>query len=133
MPAFSVIRRSDSVEVHRYDAAAPIFDGYPDADFAHLEFVDGGPAPALDRPEDWYIGVGPFWDRFGVYKIPILASADAVVQAIIKDSSVRKYLDLQGRRADLLAALTVLQGKGFPLNATAILDTKPAEHEVHRG
>ncbi len=45
-------------------------------------------------PELRYISVGSFFDRFGVNKWPILADTNPIVQALIKDCSVRKYINL---------------------------------------
>lgn len=39
------------------------------------------------------IDIGPFFDRFGTAKMAVLTSADAGVQAIIKDAQVRKWID----------------------------------------
>lgn len=133
MTTYAVIRKADQVEVRRYVAAQPtVFDGYEFDLFDHVE-VDVAGVPQIDRPEDWYINVGPFYDRFGAYKLPILASSDLLVQAIIKDTTVRKYIDLKGRRAELLQALSLLQSKGFPVTAEAVLDVKPSAQEVYRG
>ena len=52
------------------------------------------PAPAAPEWE-WYIDIGPFFDRFGSAKMPVLTSADVGVQAILKDTQVRKWLDLK--------------------------------------
>lgn len=49
------------------------------------------PAPAWE----WLIDIGPFFDRFGAAKMAVLTSADAGVQAIIKDVQIRKWLDLK--------------------------------------
>lgn len=46
-------------------------------------------------PEYWWIEVGAFYDRFGEAKIPVLASPDPTVQALVRDTQVRKYIDLQ--------------------------------------
>lgn len=45
--------------------------------------------------EYWYIEVGAFYDRFGPAKIPVLASSDATVQALVRDTQIRKYIDLK--------------------------------------
>ena len=133
MPVFSVIRVADSIEMTRYAAAAQQqFPEYPAPLYTQVEFADDAEV-ILDPPGVWHIGVGPFWDRFGPYKIPILASSDPVVQAIIRDSSVRKFIDLKGRRSDLVAAISVLQAKGFPLSLTAILDVRPNATEIFNG
>lgn len=46
-------------------------------------------------PEYWWIEVGSFYDRFGAAKVPVLASPDATVQALVRDTQVRKYIDLK--------------------------------------
>lgn len=51
-------------------------------------------------PEYWWIEVGSFYDRFGAAKIPVLASPDPTVQALVRDTQVRKYIDL--RREDVV-------------------------------
>ena len=136
MPTYIVTRKSDGSEVYRYDADTPIeWDGMAFADHHHTEAqpADLSAAPEAFRPEDWFINIGPFFDRFGAYKLPILASTDPLVQAVIKDATVRKYIDLKGRRAELVQAIGLLQGKGFPLNAAAVLDVQPSSEEVYRG
>ena len=56
-------------------------------------------APAHGEPEpkpwEWLIDVGPFFDRFGPAKMAVLTSSDVGVQAILKDTQVRKWLDLK--------------------------------------
>ena len=47
------------------------------------------------QPCEWLIDIGPFFDRFGTAKMAVLTSSDAGVQAIIKDTQVRKWLDLK--------------------------------------
>jgi len=79
----------------------------------------------------WWIYVGPFYDRLGANKIPILASVDPVVQAVIKDCMVRQYLDL--KRADLAQAIDLLISKGFDLDKAAILTTPVSEDERFAG
>lgn len=49
------------------------------------------PAPAWE----WLIDIGPFFDRFGTAKMAVLTSSDIGVQAIVKDTQVRKWLDLK--------------------------------------
>ena len=138
MKTFIVIRKADQATVFQYDADAAIeWGGFEFDTHDHVEQPPADPPapppPPPENPADWHIGVGPFWDRFGADKIGILASADPIVQAIIKDSSVRTYLDLKGRRADIEGAVNVLIAKGFALNKTAILDVRPGPLEVYRG
>ena len=73
---------------------------------------------------DWRIHVGAFFDRFGDQKIGILASEDVVVQALVKDASVRQYIGLKERRDELAQMIGALVAKGFTLDAAAILDTE---------
>lgn len=87
-------------------------------------------ANAAENPSDWWIDIGPFYDRFGELQIPILASASATVQACIKSSSVRHYIDL--KRADLSVMLDLIISEGFAINKSVILDTKPTEYERHK-
>lgn len=71
--------------------------------------------PTLPR----HITVGAFYDRFGAAKWNILADTDASVQAVIKDSSVRKYIDLDN--PDLPAGLAIIQAAGHSIDPDAIL------------
>lgn len=73
------------------------------------------PAP----PEPRHITVGALYDRFGAEKYNILASTDPVVQALVKDVSVRKFIDLD--RPDLLQGLQLVQSKGFAIDPQAIV------------
>ena len=56
---------------------------------------DAEPAPALPSPWEGLIDIGAFFDRFGAAKMAVLTSADAGVQAILKDTQIRKWLDLK--------------------------------------
>ena len=87
------------------------------------------PAPAAPVWE-WYIDIGPFFDRFGAAKMPVLTSADVGVQAILKDTQVRKWLDL--RLPEIEQAVQYIASKVPALTAALqdqIVSTKPAEHE----
>ena len=53
------------------------------------------PVQQTAPPWEWLIDIGPFFDRFGAAKMAVLTSTDAGVQAIIKDTQVRKWLDLK--------------------------------------
>ena len=135
MKTYAVIRKADSVKVHEYESDAAVeWQGLEFSTHDHVEQV-ALPAPGElpDDPKEWHINVGPFFDRFGAYKIAILASADPVVQAIIKDATVRKYVDLKQRRPELAMAIAMLQAKGFPVTASAVLDVKPNADEVFNG
>jgi hypothetical protein len=133
MPTYIVTTKATGAEVSRYAAAQVVPAGWPLDAFDHTELVDGAEPEVLDNPSDWYINVGPFYDRFGAFKLPILASTDPLVQAIIKDTSVRKYIDLKGRRTELAQAIGLLQSKGFAITTAAVLDVKPSAGEVFNG
>ena len=58
------------------------------------------PTPTTPEPQpvpvwEWLIDIGPFFDRFSAAKMAVLTSSDVGVQAIIKDTQVRKWLDLK--------------------------------------
>jgi len=136
MSTFVVTRKSDGQEVTRYAAMQPVEQlndlVVPFADFDHVEFVEGV-QPQPINPANWRIWVGSFFDRFGAHKIAILADPDPVVQAIVKDATVRRYIDLIERRGELGQAIALLQSKGHAVDATAILDLEPTASEVWNG
>lgn len=134
MPHYVVTRKADQVEVYRYAADAPVeWIGYEFTTHDHAPIPDEVDPPPVFVPSEWWLNVGPFFDRFGAYKVAILASSDLYVQAIIKDASVRKYIDIVGRRSELLQAIGLIQSKGFQVSAAAILDVKPTADEVFNG
>ena len=53
------------------------------------------PVVTTENQTRYLIDIGPFFDRFGSAKMQVLTSSDAGVQAIIKDTQVRKWLDLR--------------------------------------
>ena len=77
------------------------------------------PAPPQEPEASWFISVGAFYDRFAEHKWSIMSSTDAAIQALIKDCSVRKFIDLQ--RPDLSMALDLIIAAGFPVDKTGIL------------
>ena len=73
-----------------------------DAEFMQANYPDGNyrlvPDTSFQEPSqawEWLIDIGPFFDRFGTAKMAVLTSSDAGVQAILKDTQVRKWLDLK--------------------------------------
>lgn len=74
-----------------------------------------------------YISVGAFFDRFKTQKYPILSSTNIGVQALIKDCSVRRYIDLDN--AELPYGLDMLIAAGFTINKEAILTDVITESE----
>lgn len=84
------------------------------------------PQPQIPDPTEWLIDIGPFFDRFGAKKLPILMSDDSMVKAIIEDVQVRKWIDLQ--RQDVSDALTVLVSKNLiTTNEKTTILTTPVE------
>lgn len=74
-----------------------------DAEFMVANYPAGNyrevvqPEPPAPPPPayEWYIDIGPFFDRFGATKMAVLTSADAGVRALITDLQVRKWVDLK--------------------------------------
>lgn len=83
------------------------------------------PAPA-QAPR--HISVGAFFDRFGPLKWAILADTNPQVQAVVKDASVRRYIDLDN--ADLPAGLALMQAAGHAIDAEAIIDAPVGAGEL---
>lgn len=134
MPTYIVTNKQTGHEVYRYESDAVIeWTGMELATHEHVEQVQAAPIEEVLIPAEWFIHIGQFYDRFGPWKLPILASSDPLVQAIIKDTSVRKYIDLKGRRAELAQAIALLQSKGFAVSEADILDVKPVAGEVFDG
>ena len=69
-----------------------MLDHYPEGNYRQ---VPDTPVQVPAQPWEWLIDIGPFFDRFGAAKMAVLTSADAGVQAIIKDTQIRKWLDLK--------------------------------------
>ena len=132
MSTYAVIRKSDQHQVYGYQADAPI-------EWTGMEFEthDHVVAPITNdspnQPGVWRIYVGAFFDRFGSSKLAILSSTDPIVEALIKDASVRQYIDLTERRDELLAMVGLLHSKGFDLDPVALLDLEPTADEVWNG
>ena len=88
-------------------------------------------APVAPTPEwEWLIDIGPFFDRFGAAKMAVLTSADAGVQAILKDVQIRKWLDL--KLPDLAQSVAYVGTKVPAVTAelqAAILNTPVAPDE----
>ena len=93
------------------------------------------PSPPTPEPQpapawEWYIDIGPFFDRFGSAKMAVLTSSDVGVQAILKDTQVRKWLDL--KLPEIASAVAYIGTKVPALTAelqSAILNTPVAETE----
>ena len=85
----------------------------------------GEPLPPV--PEVRRINVGSFFDRFGALKYPILASSDLGVQAVIKDASVRSFIDLDDEQ--LMTGLNLIVQAGFELDPEQLVSGQIQAHE----
>lgn len=137
MACYIVNNKITGEEITRYAAMSPVEQiddlSVPFTDFDHTPIPDIiDPLQPID-PAKWRIWVGSFFDRFGSAKIGILSDADPVVQAIVKDASVRRYIDLIERRDELAQAIDLLQVKGHAVDHAMILDAEPVADEVWHG
>lgn len=66
-----------------------------------------------------HITVGAFFDRFGAAKWGILADPAPAVQAVVRDASVRRHIDLDN--PDLPAGLDIVQAAGHAIDPQAII------------
>jgi hypothetical protein len=69
-----------------------MLERYPEGNYRK---VPDTPVQVPAQPWEWLIDVGAYFDRFGAAKMAVLTSSDVGVQAIIKDTQVRKWLDLK--------------------------------------
>ena len=83
--------------------------------------------PVLPYPP-MAVSVGSFFDRFGPDKLTVLADPTPLVQALIKDVSVRRWIDLA--RPDVEAGIDMLINMGHTsLDKDAILSSDIREDE----
>ena len=83
-----------------------------------------------DNRTEWLIDIGSFFDRFGSAKMQVLTSSDLGVQAIIKDTQVRKWLDL--RLPEIAQSVEYVASKVPAVTEEVknnVLHTPVAEHE----
>lgn len=103
--------------------------GVPGREWAAIE-RNPAPAPAPEAvAAPRYIAVGSFFDRFGAQKWPILSSVDAVVQALVKDCTVRVKSGINLDAPDVLGGVKLLQSKGFAVTVDAVIDAPVREGE----
>ena len=84
----------------------------------------------LHKPWEWLIDIGSFFDRFGATKMAVLTSSDAGVQAILKDTQVREWIDL--KHPDVASSIAYISTKVPSVTQElqeSILDTPVAEIE----
>lgn len=92
-----------------------------------LRAYEAPPAAPMPTPALRHISVGAFFDRFGAQKYPVLASSEPMVQALIKDCTVRTFIDLD--RADLSMGLQMLVQVGFAIDPEAVLTAPILDNE----
>ena len=104
-----------------------MLDNYPEGNYRQ---VTDTPVQAPAQPWEWLIDIGSFFDRFGAAKMAVLTSSDAGVQAILKDTQVREWIDL--KHPDVAPSVAYIGTKVPALTAklqSAILNTPVAEIE----
>jgi hypothetical protein len=89
-------------------------------------YINGGFVKPPAPPEIRHITVGAFFDRLGDQKWPVLADTNASVQALIKDASVRAYINLDDPQ--VLTGLQMVQAAGHDIDPAAII-TAPIQPE----
>lgn len=82
---------------------------------------------SVESPLTRKISVGSFFDRFGEHKWGILSDANPLVQALIKDCSVRKYIDLDDPQ--LLNGLLLLNQAGHMVDVPTIVEKELTRQE----
>ncbi len=94
-----------------------MLEHYPDGNY---RAVPDEPIPETSNPWEWLIDIGSFFDRFGAAKMAVLTSADPGVQAILKDTQIRKWLDL---KLPEVAQSVVYAGTKVPAVTAELQDT----------
>jgi hypothetical protein len=95
---------------------------YPDGNYREAVLPEP-PSP----PEIRHITVGAFFDRFGNQKWPILADTNASVQALIKDASVRNWINLDDPQVRTGLEMVVAAGHNIDVDAIITDPTQPNE------
>ncbi len=131
MGIYAVIEKATGEERYRYSSPSPIeWTGFEFSTHDHVPQADEAPVSQPTNSAPWRIHVGALFDRFGTEKLAILANPDPLVQAAIKDATVRKFIDLTGRRSELLQVIAMLNSKGHAVDAAAVLDLEPTNEEI---
>ena len=104
-----------------------MLDNYPEGNYRQ---VTDTPVQAPAQPWEWLIDIGSFFDRFGSAKMAVLTSSDAGVQAILKDTQVREWIDL--KHPDVASSIAYISTKVPSVTQElqeSILNTPVAETE----
>ena len=94
-------------------------EGFADAQHPGAWRLAADQPEQVPAPELRHITVGAFFDRFGAAKWSILADPAPAVQAVVRDASVRRHIDLDN--PDLPAGLAVVQAAGHAIDPQAII------------
>lgn len=73
------------------------------------------------------LSIGAFFDRFGQHKYPILADTNPMVQALIKDASVRTFINLDD--PNLIIGLNMIVDAGYDINVGSIINEPITQQE----
>lgn len=98
-----------------------------------VEFIPADPVVPPEPPVwEWYIDVGPYFDRFREFKLTVLASTDPTIQALVKDAQVRKWIDL--KRVDVQQSLVYIGSKigGFTASVQKEILESPVSAEENQ-
>ena len=104
-----------------------MLERYPEGNYRK---VPDTPVQVPAQPWEWLIDIGSFFDRFGAAKMAVLTSSDVGVQAIVKDTQVRQWLDLKLPEIASAVAYVGTKVPGVtPELQQSILNTPVAETE----
>lgn len=144
---WKVIRKSDGVEVSRYEAISPVIrEGFELDTHDHIQIVEPPPGPILPE-KPWKITKLAFRNRFTRAEKASLEMAAldnpsaniqqrqlaAALRVDMEDQAQATYIDLD--RPDTRAGVQQLESLGLLGSGRAliILDTPPTEVEIYRG
>ena len=124
---YEILDKAGNIENNIVADEQFMLEHYPDGNY---RTVHDEPIPESQKPWEWLIDIGPFFDRFGATKMAVLTSSDVGVQAILKDTQVRKWLDL---KLPEIASAVAYIGTKIPVVTQelqqSILNTPVAETE----
>lgn len=84
--------------------------------------------PPEPTPEPRHISVGAFYDRFGDQKWPVLADTNPSVQALIKDTQVRKWINLDDPQ--VRTGLDMVKAAGHNIDVDAVITAPVQPNEL---
>ena len=107
-----------------------LYPNWTGREWVALPYVEPEPLPDVDPATlaPRRISVGAFFDRFGPLKWAVLADPSPTVQAVVRDSSVRKYIDLAN--PDLPAGLQIIVAAGHPIDPASIINAAIQPEEL---